>query len=133
MSNFEQKNCNCGRAKSYENCCGAIHSQKTKAITAEDLMRSRYTAFTLGDGDYLMRSQHSKTRNTGGKKDISEWAKSVNWIRLEVLNSVNGSGDSIVGTVAFKAFFFENGSVQMIHENSSFEKENEHWVYVGVV
>jgi len=133
MSNLEQKNCNCGRPKSYKDCCGVIHSQKIKANTAEDLMRSRYTAFTLGDGDYLMRSQHSKTRNLKEKKEITKWAKSVNWIRLEVLKTSKGLSSDMLGTVEFKAFFFESGSVQMIHENSSFEKEGGYWVYVGAV
>lgn len=127
------KKCACGRKNTYENCCGAIHLDKKYALTSEDLMRSRYTAFTLADGEYLMKSHHSTTRPIKEKKDIVNWAKSVTWVRLEVLNTTKGQQFDVEGSVEFKAFFLENGEMQVIHENSFFTKENEKWVYVGVV
>jgi SEC-C motif-containing protein len=126
------KSCACGRENTYKNCCGAIHLGKKKALTSEDLMRSRYTAFTMSDGEYLMKSHHSKTRPIKEKKEIVNWSKSVIWVRLEVLNTVNGYENDAEGNVEFKAFFLENGEMQVIHENSFFIKENENWVYVGV-
>jgi len=43
-------------------------------------------------------------------------------LKLEVLNSTKD-------TVEFKAFFMENGSVNTIHENLKFCKENGRWLY----
>ncbi|WP_378174300.1 YchJ family protein [Aquimarina sp. SS2-1] len=123
--------CHCGRLLSYDVCCRRIHQDITLARTAEDLMRSRYSAFVVADGDYLMKSHHSSTRPLKEKKSIVKWTKSVNWVKLEVLNSSKGSESDEEGTVAFKAFYFENGALEIIHENSKFVKENGFWVYLG--
>ncbi len=123
--------CPCGSNKEYSNCCERIHKDIFKAKTAEQLMRSRYTAFTLGDVDYLMDSQHSTTRDTEDKTEIENWAKSVRWIKLEILNSTQGQDTDEQGTVEFRAHFEEEGKRDQIHENSTFCKENGHWVYVG--
>lgn len=66
-------NCYCGNPEPYATCCGAIHNNHSKAITAEQLMRSRYSAFVLANGDYLMDSHHPSTRPIKEKKDIVSW------------------------------------------------------------
>ncbi|WP_368735873.1 YchJ family metal-binding protein [Polaribacter sargassicola] len=43
-------------------------------------------------------------------------------MKLDVLQSTKN-------TVEFKAYFYEKGSLNVIHENSFFEKENNYWVY----
>ncbi|MFT4754713.1 MAG: SEC-C motif-containing protein [Salibacteraceae bacterium] len=126
-------NCPCGRSIRYSACCERVHLNIHRAKTAEDLMRSRYSAFTLGDGEYLFKSHHSSQRNSADKKTTSIWAKSVQWMRLEVVSSTKGAFNSVYGTVAFKAFFIENGTLNVIEENATFERENGHWVYVGAV
>ncbi|WP_299436268.1 YchJ family metal-binding protein [uncultured Aquimarina sp.] len=125
--------CYCGRQKAYDLCCGSIHKDSTIAFTAEDLMRSRYSAFVLANGDYLMKSHHSSTRPLKEKKSIVKWAKSVKWVKLEVLHTTKGSISDEDGAVEFKAFYFENGTLEVIHENSAFVKENGSWVYLGEV
>lgn len=127
------KNCTCNRKKPYLECCYLIHKGAKKAVTAEELMRSRYAAFTEGNGDYLMESHSVKTRVLKDKKPIENWAKSVTWLHLDILNSSEGNAGDTHGTVEFKAFFMEQGKMDVIHENSSFIMENGKWVYVGVV
>lgn len=123
--------CPCNPTTEYKNCCKKAHQNINLAITAENLMRSRYSAFVLGDIDYLQRSHHSSTRpNKREKKEILQWAKSVQWIKLEVLNTYKGTSMDSIGKVEFKAFFMENGKVKIIHENSLFYKETEYWNYV---
>ncbi len=131
--NSDAKNCNCGREKSYKDCCGRIHLDIKLALTAEDLMRSRYTAFTMANGDYLMQSHHTKTRPSSEKEEIVTWAKKVRWIRLEVLKISKGAVTDKKGRVEFKAYFEEDKKLDVIHENSAFVRENEHWVYLGSV
>ena len=127
MKNVE---CPCGRNNSYQHCCGLIHKGINEAETAEDLMRSRYVAFVRGNGEYLQKSHHPKTRPTKKEAiEIEEWAKSVDWIKLEVLNSTKGASTDIEGTVEFKAYFYEDSRVSIIHENSYFEKELGFWRY----
>ncbi len=125
--------CPCGRNKWYTECCEPNHKNVKQAKTAEDLMRSRYTAFTLGKGDYLFKSQSSQTRKSTDIKPIEKWAKSVQWMKLDVLNTTKGGENDTEGTVEFNAYFMEGGKLDTIHENSLFTKENGHWVYVDAV
>ena len=123
----------CGSTKTYQNCCKIARNSLANVITAEQLMRSRYTAFTMGEGDYLMESHHSTTRPIKEKKNIVKWANSVTWLGLVIINTTNGTDKDTEGTVEFKAHFLENGKPQFIHENSKFIKENNCWVYFGIV
>tara|TARA_R110002049_G_C8988739_1_gene548859 strand:- start:404 stop:790 length:387 start_codon:yes stop_codon:yes gene_type:complete len=125
-------NCYCGNSKSYTDCCEVFHLNKGKTETAEQLMRSRYSAFVLADGDYLMATHHSSKRPIKEKKAIVKWAKSVQWIRLEVLETSNGSINDVEGIVTFNAYFFEKGKVDVINEKSAFVKENNQWFYLGL-
>ena len=129
------KNCPCGRNKTYSDCCKKAHENILSVKTPEDLMRSRYSAFVLSNVDYLIKSWSPNTCDSSlqAKKEIKQWSKSVNWLKLEILNSSLLSEKDLTGTVEFKAFYIENGKTQFIHENSLFEKTNRHWVYVDKV
>jgi len=124
--------CMCGSTKNYSSCCGIAHNNIMNVKTAEQLMRSRYSAFCMANKDFLLNSHHSSTRPNKGSEidEIVEWAKSVIWIKLKIMNTTQGKEDETFGTVEFKAYYLENGIRGIIHENSSFEKENGHWVYV---
>lgn len=124
--------CYCGNLKTYHNCCEVFHKNGGKTETSEQLMRSRYSAFVLANGDYLMQSHHSSTRPIKEKKSIVAWAKSVQWIKLEVLETSKGNKNDTDGTVTFNAYFYEHGKVNVIHEKSAFIKENNHWTYLGL-
>lgn len=123
--------CPCGSEQSYESCCYIGHTSIDLIITAQQLMRSRYSAYVMADIDYLMKSHHSSTCPINDKEEILNWTKSVEWIRLEVLTSSKGLKDDDNGTVEFKAYFKENGVDSVIHENSKFIRENNYWVYLG--
>jgi len=125
-------NCNCGSRKVYENCCEIAHKDITKVKTAEQLMRSRYTAFTMANGDYLMESHHATTRPLTEKEDVVVWAKSVEWIKLEIKSVNKGLESDNDGKVKFKAHFKEDGKQRFIKENSKFIKENGVWYYLGL-
>ena len=130
-SNLYKSLCYCGSGISYKTCCAIAHNDIKKVKTAEQLMRSRYTAFVLCNIDYLMESHHSSTRPNHEKSEILKWAKSVKWISLEVLNCIKGTDLDEEGTVEFKAFFNELNKDMVIHEKSKFVKEDGAWVYLG--
>jgi len=124
--------CPCNSVKSYSDCCQKAHKNIHSVTSAEVLMRSRYSAFVLTNIAYLQKSHHSRTRPSNReKKDIEKWAKSVSWIKLEVIEAKDGVLNDKIGTVEFKAFFMEDGAMNVIHENSKFCKEHNHWVYLG--
>ncbi|QRM88796.1 Sec-C motif domain protein [Lacinutrix sp. WUR7] len=124
-------NCYCGNNKTYKSCCEVFHLNNGKTETAQQLMRSRYSAFVLANGDYLMETHHSSTRPTSEKKAIVKWAKSVAWIKLEIEETTKGLEKDKEGTVTFNAYFYENSKVDVIHEKSAFIKENNKWYYLG--
>jgi SEC-C motif-containing protein len=124
--------CPCGSKQDYTECCGAIISRKREAETCLELMKSRYSAYTKADINYLMLSHHSKTRPAQKEgKGIKLWAESVRWMQLIIVNTWNGTANDDEGYVEFKALYFENGQIQQIHEKSLFTRENGKWVYVS--
>ncbi|WP_434035821.1 YchJ family protein [Formosa sp. 4Alg 33] len=125
--------CPCCSEKLYKDCCEIGHKHIKKVKTAEDLMRSRYAAFVLANGDYLMASHHESTRPSKEKKSIVKWAKSVDWIKLDIIKTSKGLETDTEGTVEFKAIFQDDGELQMIHENSRFVKEDGCWFYIDAL
>jgi SEC-C motif-containing protein len=125
--------CPCGSQEKYQNCCQVFHKDISKVETAQQLMRSRYSAFTKVMGNYLMNSHHSTTRPLEEKKAIVAWTKSLKWEKLEILNTTKGLKNDTEGTVEFKAYYIQNTEHKCIHENSQFVKENGVWMYLGFV
>jgi len=125
--------CRCGSDRVAEQCCESIINGKIDAATAEELMRSRYVAFTKADVNYLMRSHHSKTRPMKDRKNIERWAKSVQWMGLVIISNKAGKETDNQGMVEFRAIYLENGKPQEIHEKSLFEREDGKWVYTSGV
>lgn len=123
--------CNCGTDKPYNECCQPFIEGYSNASTAEALMRSRYTAFTLANIDYLLKTHHVSTRPVKDKQDILDWAKSVQWMGLTVLATDKGGKTDQDGLVEFRALYIEKGKLESIHEKSLFRKEKGIWYYVN--
>jgi SEC-C motif-containing protein len=118
------QSCFCGSAIPFTQCCEPILVGNLKAVTAEVLMRSRYSAYATHDADYLIATTHSSTRATHSKNEILYWATSNQWQRLEIIRVTKN-------TVEFKAFYFNpNKELQVHHEHSRFVEENGEWMYV---
>jgi len=123
------KLCYCNSQKSYSECCEPFISNIAVAKTAEQLMRSRYTAFVLANINYLMNSHHPSTRPTKERRAILKWTKSVHWMGLHIVSTKAGSELDTEGWVEFKATYMEDNKAGCIHENSYFVKENGKWLY----
>ncbi|GGX97570.1 hypothetical protein GCM10010324_49710 [Streptomyces hiroshimensis] len=91
-------------------------------------MRSRYSAFAVRDAAYLLRSWHSSTR-----PDSLDFDPAVQWTRLEILGTTDGTAFHQEGTVEFRAHYTAGGHAGFQHENSRFVREDGQWVYVGEV
>jgi len=121
--------CYCNSKKSYNECCELIISGKQDAETAEQLMRSRYSAYVVANVNYLMDSHHPNTRPVKERKNIIKWTKSIIWVSLEIISKQKGQQIDTEGNVEFKALYIENGKLEYIHEDSYFVKENNKWYY----
>src|SRR5206468_7829385 len=97
------KACPCGSAKPLDACCGPIVDGKLAAQTAEALMRSRYTAFTLGRVDYLVETNHSSTREEVSAEALKAWCERAEWLGLEILATDRGGPTDDEGDVRFVA------------------------------
>jgi SEC-C motif-containing protein len=121
--------CPCCSGKTYAECCGPIHAGSVRASTAEQLMRSRFSAYALSDAAYLLRSWHSTTRPQPLRLD-----RSTRWTRLEILGATDGGPFHTTGTVEFRAYYRERGGAeQFTQENSTFAREDGAWAYVSAL
>ena len=125
-----ETDCPCGSGVTYVACCGLLHSRRATAATAEQLMRSRYTAFALGDEDYLLATWHPTTRPASLNLDPA-----IEWRRLRIRSLTAGTEDDDAGTVEFVAHYWDpaNDQYGRHHENSSFARLEQTWLYVGPV
>lgn len=121
--------CPCNPLRKFDICCQPLILGKDNAKTAEQLMRSRYSAYVVADINYLMNSHYPQTRPTKERKSILKWAKSVQWLGLQIISMKKGELHDNEGYVEFKALFMTDSKVESIHENSYFMKENNKWYY----
>lgn len=123
--------CPCGSGVDFEACCGGIVAGRRKAKTAEALMRSRYTAYVLKKVDYLVDTTHPDAREDDLADSIRKWMRQVEWLRLHVIATAEGTEDDHRGYVEFVAEYLANTGPGKHHECSVFEKLGGGWVYVG--
>ncbi|MEM8707392.1 MAG: YchJ family metal-binding protein [Actinomycetota bacterium] len=116
--------CPCGTGLDVDACCGPVLAG-TPAATAEALMRSRFTAFSLGDVAHLTVSWAPETRPSNVTVDPAQ-----RWTRLEVIDTVKGLQLDTEGVVEFRAHFERNGQAGIRAERSRFRREAGRWVYV---
>ena len=121
----QNRRCPCLTGLTYDACCGPLHSGAARALTAEQLMRSRYSAFAVGEASYLLKTWHPSTR-----PDELELDPSVRWYRLDVQATDAGTPFDTAGTVEFEAFRKGPGGAGSQHEVSRFVREDADWLYL---
>lgn len=131
MSSVAPKDpCPCTSKKTYAECCQPLLEGKQKAKTAEDLLRSRYSAFVVGNIDYIINTHHPKTRGEIDRKEVETWSRSSKWEGLEVLQKEAGEAKDQTGTIVFHAKYVAEGKNQDHYEKSFFEKEKGEWMFL---
>lgn len=121
--------CFCGSQKSSLECCSEYIGRNRPAPTPEKLMRSRYTAFVLGQLDYIEKTMKGPALENFNRLETKRWLSCVKWLELKIYNSEFSFGTRAY--VEFEAFFIENQRITSIHEKSEFLFENGHWFYVN--
>jgi SEC-C motif-containing protein len=118
--------CPCGNPVDYTQCCGPLHDG-AEAATAEQLMRSRYSAYVLKHEDYLLASWHVDTRSDS--LGLAAQRPSPTWLGLEIRD--HAFDDANHAHVEFVARYrLGGGSAQRQHEISRFVREDGRWYYV---
>ena len=137
VSVADGERCPCLSGEVYGECCAPLHRGAAAAPTAERLMRSRYSAFVVGDPRYLLATWHPRTRPAGLELDPG-----IRWFRLDILGCSAGGLLDTEGTVEFSARYrMPAATVDPAtpparpaageqHEISRFSRLDGRWFYV---
>jgi SEC-C motif-containing protein len=123
----DRESCPCGSGQLFAQCCEPFLADRAIPQTVEQLMRSRYTAYTLRDEAYLLRTWHPSTRPA--RLDLSA-GEPVKWLGLSIIRS-EGDAAATHGTVEFVARYKPHGRAARMHEVSRFAREEGRWFYLN--
>lgn len=121
------ENCVCGSQKNYADCCGRFINGQQFPATPEELMRSRYTAYTQINLDYIAHTMKSPAADDFDPVSMRQWEEKIEWISLEILATTVNADQ---GWVEFLAYFYEDKQKQVIHELSEFHRIDGKWYYI---
>ncbi|ATZ62031.1 YchJ family protein [Acinetobacter bereziniae] len=125
MSNLS---CPCGSAQ-YSQCCQPLHLGQKKAQTAEQLMKSRYSAFAKQEIAYIVATTALGQQQALDVQAIAAWSKSNQWLKLEVVQAKEKL-DKNHAQVEFKAHFHDGQQTQIHHEVSHFVYHVGQWYFL---
>ena len=120
----KEQPCWCGNPD-LASCCQPILADTQPALTAEALMRSRYSAYVTGNTDYLLHSWHPAHRPTTVEHNPAQ-----RWLGLKIKNTQDGGISDETGVVEFVARFKIDGRGHRLHERSRFTRLRGRWVYL---
>ena len=122
--------CPCGSGLGLSECCGRWltgGAEPLAAPTPEALMRSRYSAFDLGDEVYLLATWAPETRPAELFAPGEERPK---WMRLTV-HEASVAEDGLTGRVSFTALGRTSRGAFRMRERSRFRRDDAgRWLYV---
>ena len=121
--------CPCGSQLDYAACCDRFISGADIPSSPEALMRSRYTAFTQANADYLLTTWHPSKHSGLSADELRQSALAINWQRLDILYS-SEQREAGEGTVEFKAWYQTDAGLVALHERSRFVREDNRWFYL---
>ncbi|BBN81209.1 UPF0225 protein [Pseudoalteromonas sp. A25] len=119
--------CYCSSNTPFEECCGPFINSSHLPTTAEQLMRSRYSAYCTKNAEYIRATYVQNEQQHHSVEDILAFADVAQFIKLEIIDTGSTSEASYV---EFKATYIAENKVCMLHEKSLFVKESEQWKYL---
>jgi len=121
--------CPCGTGKTFAECCDPILTQKRPAETAEQLMRSRFTAHVAHDWAHLHRTHLPTSREP---YVAGEEPQATDWTRL-VIHAHEPGPRPDLAYVDFTAYFREGEKEQALLEKAEFQRVDGAWLYTRAV
>ena len=117
--------CPCGGGGAYATCCEPLHDNRVQAATAEQLMRSRYSAYAVGRLDHVWRTWHPRTRPTA-----IDPTPGLTWTGLRIRRTEAGQPGDDEGVVEFVAAYRTADGPGTQHERSRFARRGGRWFYL---
>ncbi|NPA72318.1 MAG: hypothetical protein GXO35_05760 [Gammaproteobacteria bacterium] len=124
--NTTSTGCPCGNLADYATCCQPLHDNNVTAKTAEQLMRARYSAFSLKKLGYLLSTWHETTR-----PGRFEFEVGLVWTGLTIKSTQKGREKDNKGWVQFSASYQILMEIGELKEKSYFKRGKcGNWFYV---
>lgn len=130
---MDEQMCPCGSDTPLGECCQPIIEGDRSASTAEALMRSRYSAYVLGEIDYIVDTTHSEVSESMDREEAQRWSSESEWLGLTIHDTEDGQTGDDAGTVTFTAKYRYEGKVHTHRERSSFLREDGRWKFHSVL
>lgn len=122
--------CPCTSSKTFDKCCEPYLKGAKQPLTPEQLMRSRFSAYAVGNVRYLVDTTAAEEREKLDAEELGRYCRSVKCISLKVLKAEQGGAGDQTGTVLFHASLQINGKRMLHRELSRFIREDGRWMYV---
>jgi SEC-C motif-containing protein len=122
--------CPCSSGRGFDECCRPIIEGERQAETAEELMRSRYSAYATGAIDFLVESTWPAGRKTIDKRSMRAWSRESEWTGLEVVGTHDGGPGDERGSVEFIARYRRDGEERDHHEIAEFRRREGRWYFL---
>ncbi|WP_241572997.1 YchJ family protein [Rosenbergiella nectarea] len=124
--------CPCGSLSPLERCCDPLIQGNSQALTAEHLMRSRYTAYALHAFPYIVKTWHTSSRHAELAQLLEHDSVDTQWQGLTICETHAGRAVD-EAYVTFFARYTSDQQPGWIYETSRFVRENNHWYYIDGV
>lgn len=127
-----ENDCPCGSKAPFKACCSRYMERLSTPTTAEQLMRSRYTAFYKRNIEYIAVTSWPQLTDKAKLLELKSSVEACDWYGLTVLDTEKGGVADSVGTVEFSAVFCtrdEPSKPKVLREKSFFIKNEERWFY----
>jgi SEC-C motif-containing protein len=98
-------------------------------VTAEALMRARYTAYTRGEIDFILATMEPERRADTDIDGIREWSENSEWLGLAILSTEEGGPEDTSGVVEFVADYVYDGEERRHHERARFVRLDGRWFF----
>lgn len=122
--------CQNKNGKHYSACCQPYHDGSNMPETAEQLMRSRYSAYAKALIDYLVASTLPVQQTLINTDTLKAWATKTQWCGLTVLSSSGGNKLDTHGKVSFIAHYKSDNKVEHHQEDANFRRQGNRWYFV---
>jgi SEC-C motif-containing protein len=125
--------CFCGSNVDFSSCCQPFINKEQQVKTAEQLMRSRFSAYTIGNAQYIFDTYAKSSQKSQSIKDIDDWSKSCQWIALNIYSTIENENNSTEQFVEFSAFYITQNTLCELREKSRFILEDsplKQWRYI---
>jgi SEC-C motif-containing protein len=107
----------------FEKCCQLFITHEKLPATAEQLMRSRFSAYATKNGQYIYDTYGQLEQKKQTVAAIQSWANECQWLALKVHKiSLN--------MVDFSAYYVIDNTLCELREKSNFALEQKQWRYL---